>query len=106
MVHLAYDRTKMRNFMISLVGIMYKAATLELICVRFRMPQNYNYTVMQWRRRFEEIQKKMLQIENEVVSNWYIQAEEDVQKITSNNISLNNKNLMISLYRFLTTKYY
>lgn len=29
MVHLAYDRTKMRNFMISLVGIMYKAATLE-----------------------------------------------------------------------------
>lgn len=106
MVHLAYDRTKMRNFMISLVGIMYKAATLELICVRFRMPQNYNYTVMQWRRRFEEIQKKMLQIENEVVSNWYIQAEEDVKKITSDNISLNNKNLMISLYRFLTTKYY
>lgn len=48
----------------------------------------------------------MLQIENEVVSNWYIQAEEDVQKITSDSISLNNKNLMISLYRFLTTKFY
>lgn len=47
MVHLAYDRTKMRNFMISLVGIMYKAATLELICVRFRVPQNYNYTAME-----------------------------------------------------------
>lgn len=47
MVHLAYDRTKMRNLMISLVGIMYKAATLELICVRFRVPQNYNYTAME-----------------------------------------------------------
>lgn len=106
MVHLAYDRTKIRNFMISLVGMMYKAATLDLIFINFRTPLNYNYTVMQWTKRFEEIQKKMLQTDNEVVSHWYFQAEEDVKKITSENISLNNKNLMISLYHFLTTKYY
>lgn len=106
MVHLAYDRTKIRNFMISLVGMMYKAATLDLIFINFRTPQNYNYTVMRWTKRFEEIQKKMLQTDTEVVSHWYFQADEDVKKITSENISLNNKNLMISLYHFLTTKYY
>lgn len=105
MVHLANDRTKIRNLMISLVGMMYKAATLDLIFVNFRTPQNYNYTVMQWTKRFEEIQKKMLQIDNEVVSNWYIQSEKDVQKITSGHMSLSNKDLASFLYHSLSTKY-
>lgn len=106
MVHLAYDRMKMQNFMISLVGMMYKAATLDLIFVTFRTPQNYNYTVMQWTKRFEEIQKKMLQTDDEVVSKWYIQAEKDVQKITSGQMSLSNKDLVSFLYHSLSTKYY
>ena len=58
----------MREFMISLIGLMYEAATMDLLYTKFRVPDNVNYTVKQWTNRFFQIQKKMLSTDKEVYS--------------------------------------
>ena len=105
-VHLENDRTKMREFMISLIGLMYKAATMDLLYLKFRVPNNLNYTVQQWSNRFNQIQRKMLATDEEVYSIWYSQAEKDVQKLTSGNVAISNKEMSELLYKSLSTKYY